>query len=252
MRSVTRNPVLDVNPVSQIAVLAVLAVVSLLFGPEYNAVQLAVVVLVAAVAGKLAPFLRMWVKTILILSVVVFALQSLFLPGETVIAEFSIFRATQEGVDNAISVVTRIVGVGSVLILGITIVAVRRMTRAFEQRGVSSTVTYVVLATLTMIPQLGKKMRVIMDAQRSRGVETDSNLFVRAKAFVPTIGPLILNSIVGVEERAITLEARGFSATVPKTSLVVVPDTRGDRVLRVLAGVGLVIAISVRIFLWTR
>jgi cobalt/nickel transport system permease protein/energy-coupling factor transport system permease protein len=248
----TNNPILDLNPLSQLAVLVVLAIASLLYGPTYNAVQLVVLMLVAAAAGCLAPFLKMWLKTVFFVSVVVFILQALLLPGDDVIAQVWILEATREGVDNALSLVTRIVGVGTAIILGIQVVDVRRMTRALEQRGVSPTVTYVILSTLSMIPQMGKKMDVIMDAQRSRGVETDSNLWVRAQAFFPTLGPLIINSVVGVEERAITLEARGFSASGRKTSLTHIPDTKGDRLVRAVALLFLAFAIVVRMILWVR
>ena len=44
-------------------------------------------------------------------------------------------------------------------------------------------------------------------------------MIVRAKAFFPSVGPLILNSLVSAEERAITLEARAFSVPCKKTTL---------------------------------
>jgi energy-coupling factor transporter transmembrane protein EcfT len=52
-----------------------------------------------------------------------------------------------------------------------------------------------------------------------------------------------------VEERAIAIEARGFTSTHPKTSLYEIPDTNFDRVLR-WALIGLVIlTIAVRLWL---
>ena len=114
----------------------------------------------------------------------------------------------------------------------------------------SPSATYVIMSTVNIIPQMSKKMTVIMDAQRSRGVETESNMFVRAKAFFPTIGPLILNSIVSAEERAITLEARAFSVSGKKTRLHTVADTGTDRALRVVFMIMLAAAVGGRIITW--
>ena len=78
------------------------------------------------------------------------------------------------------------------------------------------------------------KANTILDAQRSRGLETEGNLFVRARALLPVIQPLLLGSIVDIEERAIALEVRAFGRQGPKTSLLVLHDTGGQRLLRVL------------------
>ena len=66
---------------------------------------------------------------------------------------------------------------------------------------------------------MSKNSKTIMAAQRARGIETEGNLMVRAKAFVPSLVPLILTAITGAEERVMTLEARGFSVNGTKTSV---------------------------------
>ncbi len=93
-------------------------------------------------------------------------------------------------------------------------------------------------------------MNAILEAQKSRGIETDSNIIVRAKAFFPSVGPLILNSLVSAEERAITLEARAFSVPCKKTTLKVVEDTQTDRIIRGLMIAAVVLAIGGKIALW--
>ena len=44
-------------------------------------------------------------------------------------------------------------------------------------------------------------------------------MIVRAKAFFPTLVPLILGAVIGSEERVLTLEARGFSMQCEKTHM---------------------------------
>jgi energy-coupling factor transport system permease protein len=73
---------------------------------------------------------------------------------------------------------------------------------------------------------------VILEAQQARGLETEVGLVGRLRLLVPLIGPLILASIVDVEERAMALEARAFSRRGPKTSLITLRDSRGQALLR--------------------
>lgn len=48
-------------------------------------------------------------------------------------------------------------------------------------------------------------MNTIMDAQRSRGLETEGNLITRAKSFLPLISPVVMSSLINTRERAIAL-----------------------------------------------
>jgi energy-coupling factor transporter transmembrane protein EcfT len=62
------------------------------------------------------------------------------------------------------------------------------------------------------------------------------------------VGPLVFGSLVEVEERAIAIEARGFTSTHPKTSLYDIPDTNLDRTLRWLL-IGLVL-LTIALKIW--
>ena len=133
--------------------------------------------------------------------------------------------------------------------LGGKLIEMKELMTVLEERGVSQSVSYVLLSTTTIIPQMSKKMNTILDAQRSRGIETDSNLLVRAKAFFPAVSPLLLNALVSAEERAITLEARAFSAPCKKTKLKKIEDTSKDKTIRTLLIVLLVAVIGGKIAL---
>lgn len=121
---------------------------------------------------------------------------------------------------------------------------------SLEKAGMSPKASYVVLSTLQMVPVLKKKSETIMNAQKARGVETEGNLIVRAKVFVPTIIPLVLSSITGTEERALTLEARGFSSGIRPTHLEDIEKTPADKTATVIITVLFIIAIAGRIALW--
>ena len=73
-------------------------------------------------------------------------------------------------------------------------------------------------------------------------------MFVAPRHF-PHHWPLILNSIVSAEERAITLEARAFSVS-GKRPAHTVADTGTDRALRVVFMIMLAAAVGGRIITW--
>jgi cobalt/nickel transport system permease protein/energy-coupling factor transport system permease protein len=221
-----------------------------MFGPYYMAATVIICLAIAGRAGKLRGFWKLWSKSILVLSLAILVLQMFFVPGETGLFSWWLFEATQEGLDAGITIASRVLGVGAAVILLIQIMNPQSLVLDLERRGINPRATYVLTATVNIIPQMGKQMGVIMDAQRSRGVETDANLWVRMQAFVPTLGPLILNSIMSVEEKALTLESRGFSATGKRTSLYSVEDSPADRRLRIALYLAFALAVAVRIILW--
>jgi energy-coupling factor transport system permease protein len=101
-----------------------------------------------------------------------------------------------------------------------------------------------VLTTLQIAPRFQAKAQTILDAQRARGLETEGHLIRRFRALLPLVIPLVLGSIIDVEERAIALEVRAFSREGPKTSLIALRDTTGQAILRwglLVAVIGLVV-----------
>lgn len=238
------------NPLTTLYLVVVLAVVSALFDYRVTLVVIVVMLLLAAVSGEGKSFFMLWLKSIALICAICFVLQALFIPGEDIIWKFWIFSIKVESVNRAISLCSRILGIGSAILLAGKLVDIKKLMNVLEVRGVSSSVTYVLLSTANIIPQMSKKMNAILEAQRSRGIETDSNVWVRAKAFFPSVGPLLLSSLVSAEERAITLEARAFSAPCKKTQLQEIADTGMDKTLRVLLVLALILAIGGKIALW--
>lgn len=88
-----------------------------------------------------------------------------------------------------------------------------------EQIGFSPRFGYMISSVFQIIPQMAGTMSTIMDAQRSRGMETEGSLLVRAKAFIPLIAPVVSSSLINTRERAIALEVRGFGSREKKTFL---------------------------------
>lgn len=238
------------NPLTNLYIILALAIISVLFGNGTAIICVLVMIGIAFAYRTGKEYLKLWVKMIFFVTVVCFIFQILFIPGDTVIWKLWVFSITQEGLDKAVSLCSKILGIGSAAILSVKILNLNKLMAVLEKKGVSPTVSYVLMSTASIIPQMNKKMGTILEAQKSRGIEMESNLIVRAKAFFPSVGPLILNSIVSAEERAITLEARAFSAPCKKTTLHEIPDTGTDKAVRILAIAAVVAAIGGKIVLW--
>jgi energy-coupling factor transport system permease protein len=118
-----------------------------------------------------------------------------------------------------------------------------------SRRGLPGQFAYVVISTLQILPQMQAKAQTIIAAQRSRGLDTESSFLRRASSLIPLVGPLVFGSLVEVEERAIAIEARGFTSTRVKTSLHVIPDTNADRLIRWALILLVLVSLAVRLWL---
>lgn len=84
--------------------------------------------------------------------------------------------------------------------------------------GLPHALGYIILTTLQIIPRISGQMQTIIDAQKSRGLETEGNLIQRIKSFMPLLGPLFMGSVQQSVEKSMALEARAFSSKAAKTS----------------------------------
>lgn len=100
-----------------------------------------------------------------------------------------------------------------------------------EHIGISPKFGYIVNSVFQIIPQMSGTINTIMDAQRSRGMETEGNIFVRIKSFIPIMSPVVMNSLINTRERAIALEIRGFNNSSKKTYLTEHKMGKADIVL---------------------
>lgn len=238
------------NPLTYGLFTIMLIIGSLLFGVEFLILELIMLFVVAGITGILKTYTKTWLLTAVVLTLVVSLLQILFLPGDDVIFRFLIFDITTNGLDRALVIGSRILGIFSPIVFFLAKVDIQDFIIALEQKGINPSVTYIVSSALNAVPQLRKKMNTITDAQKSRGIETEGNLITRMKAFIPIIGPVILSSIVGVEEQTITVEVRGFSYDVQKTRLRVVPDTKKDKNLRRIFSLFILVMVIGRVIMW--
>ncbi|WP_018658979.1 energy-coupling factor transporter transmembrane component T [Allofustis seminis] len=211
---------------------------------------LAAINLLAALSGVWQLFNQRLFKSVGILIVLITLLQTFFYPGHDVLFALGRFTATREGLTFALKLGLNLANIGGAIIWLFTVTTEKDFVLALEKQGMSAKASYVVLSTLQMVPVLKKQSQLIMKAQSARGVETEGNVFVRAKAFVPTLIPLVLSSIQGTEERALTLEARGFSLDRPKTYYYDIHPEPRDKMLVTATGILAVAYVIGKVVYW--
>lgn len=184
------------------------------------------IIIPLAIWGKIVGQLlnAVW-KVSLPIAISVLIIQTLFWGQGTPLFEIWGLSPKKEGLTFALVSIGRIIlTMGDIMLFTMTVRPDFLMI-SLKQIGMPSSIAYVVVTTLQIVPSFQRKANTILDAQRSRGLETEGNLITRTKALLPVILPLVLGSLVEVEERAIAIEARAFNSTKNETSLIEIPDT---------------------------
>ena len=179
----------------------------------------------------------------------IFIIQSLFIPAGEVWVKFAFISVYKEGVMKAVGLTSKLTAIVSALTMLTLITPIKDFTLALEKKGLNPKAAFILMLTLQTIPEMKKQANVIMDSQKARGIETEGNILVRAKALIPIFIPLVLSSIANTEERAITLEARGFSVGEKRTILYDIKETKNDKIMKIMLTIFIVLCIVWRV-LW--
>jgi len=229
-----------INPVTKVVIIVCLIVAGLFSSPWYVLGLFVVAVIAVALNHKLKGFLKLFAVAIVTMGLIIFVLNLVAVVGTPVIWRWHFLSITQPGLTAAIHFTARFLTIGIGVMMIIFTGNLRLFCRDLEQRGVSSKATYVVQSTALIVPQLVGRGSVILDAQRARGIETDANVGVRMKALLPSAAPLILSTLTGMAERAVSLEARGMTLAGERTSMIHVRNTIADKIALWLAVAALV------------
>jgi energy-coupling factor transport system permease protein len=216
-------------------------------------VSYAILVLIVLPLAAWGKVLRRLVQLVLSISwpliVSVFIIQTLFWGQGTVLFEIGPLTPKLEGVIFAFSSTGRILFVMADFILFSLTTRPDFLMISLKQAGLPGGLAYIIVTTLQLVPRFITKANTILDAQRSRGLETQGNLIVRARALLPLVMPLVIGSLLEVEERAIAMEARAFNSKRNETSLIEISDTQTQKIARFGFIILAILSIVVR-FLW--
>lgn len=174
-----------------------------------------------------------------IMYIVIFtALLNLFFVREgQLIVHWWIFKITDYGLRFAIMMALRLI----LLVIGTTFLTLTTTPMALTD-GIESLlkplkifrfpvhdIAIIMSIALRFIPTLTEETQKIMNAQKARGANFDTGrLFDRAKALLPVLIPLFVNSFRRADELALALDARCYNATENRTKMKVQKITYRD------------------------
>ena len=239
------------NPLTKITLALSIIFISL-FSPWYWTglfLLLAVIVPLSFIGKVSREYFSSVLHVILPTVAFIFIMQALFQPiGETVIFQFGFLDVTQESFLYAFRIAVRIAVMISAFTIFLLTTHPSELMSDLTRRGLPGQFAYVIISTLQILPQMQAKAQTIIAAQRSRGLDTQGGFFKRAGMLVPLVGPLVFGSLVEVEERAIAIEARGFTSKKVKTSLYEIPDPTSDKIIRWILVILVVISTGLNIW----
>lgn len=248
---VDRNTIVHkIDPINKILYIIVAVAVPVIL--PYRFVGLAFIALSCTVllTGKVFRKVIRLLKFSFLILISIVIIQGLFHPENKIIA-FQILglKFYREGLLYALTLSIRVINIlisFSVLVLT---TKPSDLIEALVRKGLSPRFGYVLSSALQIIPQMMSSVGSIMDAQRSRGLETEGSIGVRVRAFFPLIGPVVMNSLIETRERAMALEVRAFNSKGKKTFLNERKETRIDKVIQWVITLAVLSAIVLRLLL---
>lgn len=256
LRVVKTNKLAALYPSVKLLIVCLYSVCSLIMGsmtfdgyPLLVIAWFLIVPALCAASGMIRHFWKPFSKVFLI-SAIIFVVQSFLIPDKTILWRWWILRLYKGGLISGITLGFSVMNIAGIFVWMFQTTSNKEISAALDQSNMNYKATYVFLSTLQMIQVLGQNSRNIMNAQRARGVETEGNVLVRARAFFPSLVPLVLSAITGAEERVLTLESKGFDVNCTKTHLFTIERSPYDKTASVIAIAVTAAVVAGRILLW--
>ena len=210
--------------------ITLLFVIAIFFIKSYFGFMLTAVVLIGIVLLAKLPMMSVLKSVKGVMFIILFtAILNLFLikKGE-VLWSWKIFTITKDGVHTTIKMVLRLV----LLISGASLLSLTTTPVALAD-GVESLmsplklikvpvrdIAMIMSIALRFIPTLFEETNKIISAQKARGASFDTGgLFARAKAMLPVLIPLFVNSFRRADELTFAMDARCYNATDNRTKM---------------------------------
>jgi energy-coupling factor transport system permease protein len=241
------------NPLTKATLATVTAVVAVAIGGLIGpAILLLLAVLAPAIAaGVAAPLVRTTLLVSAPLAISAVLVNLFFFPGgETVLLRIGPITATAEGLAFALEILARLLAISGAITLFYLTTRPADLVVDLERRGVSARLAFVANASVQTVPAMVERAGQITAAQRARGLDTEGSVWRRLRGVLPIVGPAILGSIAEIEERAMALEARGFTRPGRRTLLWHPADSGGQAAVRWLLLVVTVAVIVARTTGW--
>ena len=228
---------IELNPITKLFAILSLGI-STLVSPNlwFGFICLFFLIIISVIIQLFKPFCKLIFGFGIPLTLMLVFIQGFYSPkNETILFDFGFLELGLEGTVYALKLVSiLLVFMGTIYLTNQT-TPTSRLVATLVESGLSPKAGYLILASLNVVPQMNHRMKIIKEAQESRGVDTAGNIISRIKSFIPLIGPVVLSSFTDAQERGMTLEIRGFSVKgVKPTSIIEIQKNFSDQVVRIL------------------
>lgn len=261
LRIQKNNVIADLYPLTKLWITGLFSLCSIILGtvtidgyPVYMMAAFIVVPILAISSGIFNKFIKVF-KSIFSFCLFILVVQSLVIRGEEILWGFNVYKnfsinIYKLGFQNGLDLCFNIFNIGGILAWFFQATENKELVYALEKKGMSPKASYVLLSTLQMIKVLQHNSKIIMNAQQARGVETEGNILIRARAFLPSMIPLILGSIANTEERVLTLESKGFSVKCQKTHIFDVVPSGNEKTAMIISVFITILVVVWRVLMW--
>lgn len=187
--------------------------------------------------------------------ILITTLFNLFLTPGRILFDLGFLQITYEGLERSIFIILRL----ALLVMGTTLLTLTTspmdLTYGLEKifsplkklKFPVSEFALMISIALRFIPTLYDEATKIMNAQKSRGANFESgNILDRAKAMIPLLVPLFLNSMDRAEDLSTAMEARCYRPGVFRTKLNEISIGRIDLITMVGISIFFILIISTR------
>lgn len=216
-------------------------VISVFFANHLLAASWVIIVLLLTIIMSKVPVRMYWsgLKPFLIVILITVCLQILFSSGGQMYWHWGWMSVTSDGLKNAVLIFYRF----TVIITASTVLTATTPTlelaSAFSWlisplkwlKVPVDKISLMLSIALRFVPTIMGDIKVIMDAQRSRGMDfQQGNLVTRIRHLLPIVIPLFVNSFQHSEDLATAMEARGYALDRPRTQYQQLRWRAGDTI----------------------
>ena len=221
------------------------AVAVLFFAPIPLLLLLGVLLAYGAVGRALGNLRRIWLLLLSIAAVSIVS-WSVFAGGSTPL----LWRATREGLVYGIGAAVKIV---SMIVSGLVFLSTTKteeIVLGLIRLRVPFQAAFAFSLAIRMVPTIIGTAVTVTEAQRSRGLDTESGgPLARLRTYIPLLVPIFLHTLRNTDQLAKALESRGFGARRERTSLLEIGFHARDAVALALGAMALAAFVLAR-FVW--
>lgn len=212
--------------------LTIMFVVAIFFVNTYFGFMLTAAVLILIILIAKLPMLSVLKSVRAIIFIVIFAavINLFMIRNGEVLWSWKVLQITDQGVHTTIKMTLRLVLLisgASLLTLTTTPVEIADGTESLIKplaliKVPVHDIAMIMSIALRFIPTLFEETQKIISAQKARGASFDTGgLIARAKALLPVLIPLFVNSFRRADELAFAMDARCYNATEKRTKMKV-------------------------------